>query len=120
MPRYSAKQRKMRGGRSGKPPFVQLPHYIKRSAAYHGLSVYARALLIELIYRHTGINNGLICFGVREAEHELRCGHATVCRAMRDLDDAGLARPTGGGVWRGRHATEWRLMWIRCEKTGDL
>ena len=120
MPRYSARARKMRGGRKSGPPFVQLPHYIKHSAAYHGLSVYARALLIELIYRHNGGNNGLICLGVREVMYELGSGSATVCRAMQEVDDAGLARPTKVGAWRGKQATEWRLMWIRCEKTGDL
>jgi hypothetical protein len=121
MPKYSAKQRKMRSlGKTGGPHFIQLFHYLKRSKAYHGLSPQARALLIELIDRYTGINNGMIVLGVREAQYELGCGHATVCRAMREVDDAGLARPTKVGAWRGRQATEWRLMWKRCDKTGDL
>ena len=120
MPRYSAKQRKMRGGGKSSPPFIKLPQHVKLSVEHDLLSIYARALLIELIDRHTGANNGMICFGVREATYELRCGKATVSRAMRELDDAGLARPTAIGAWRGRQATEWRLMWIRCDKTGDL
>ena len=45
MPRYSAKQQKMRG-RSGKRQFLMLFRNVKRSAAYHGLSVYGRAALI--------------------------------------------------------------------------
>jgi hypothetical protein len=120
MPRYSARARKLRGeGKSG-PPFIKLPRYIKRSAAYYGLSNYARALLIELIDRYNGCNNGMICLGKREIQYELRCGSDTACRAMRELDDSGLARPLTPGAWRGKRATEWRLMWIRCDKTGDL
>ena len=57
---------------------------------------------------------------LREAEYELGCGRATGSRAMRELDDAGLARLTKVGAFRGKQATEWRLMWKRCEKTGDL
>jgi hypothetical protein len=120
MPRYSAKQKKMRGkARSGRK-YLQLYANVKRSRAYHGLSTYARALLFELIDRHTGINNGMIGLGVREAAYELDCSQSTVSKAMRELDDSGLARPLTPGVWRGKRATEWRLMWLRCEKTGDL
>ena len=100
--------------------FLQLYANVKRSRAYHGLSCYARAILFELIDRHTGINNGMIGLGVREAAYELDCSQSTVSKAMRELDDSGLARPLTPGVWRGKRATEWRLMWLRCEKTGDL
>ena len=121
MPRYSAKQRKMRGqGKHSGPNFIQLFHYVKRSTNYHSLSLPARALLTELIDRYNGGNNGFIVLGVREAAYELGCNKSTISRAMRELDDAGLARPTQVGEWRGRHATEWRLMWRLCNKTGEL
>jgi hypothetical protein len=121
MAKFSATRRKMRGqGNHSGPNFIQLFHYVKRSVEYHNLSLAARALLTEIHDRFNGCNNGMIVLGVREAQYELHCGHATVCRAMRELDDAGLARPTQIGAWRGRHATEWRLMWKRCDKTGDL
>jgi hypothetical protein len=77
-------------------------------------------VLFELIDRYNGCNNGMIGLGVREAAYELGCCNGTVSNAMRDLDDAGLARPTKLGAWRGKRATEWRLMWLRCDKTGDL
>ena len=121
MPKYSAKQRKMRGGgKTGGPAFIQLFHYVKRSVEYHRLSPVARALLIELIDRYNGSNNGNIVLGRREAMYEIGCGADAVSNATRELDDAGLARPLTPGAWRGRHATEWRLMWRRCDKTGDL
>jgi hypothetical protein len=121
MPKYSAKQRKMRGrGKISGPHFIQLFHYVKRSTSYHGLGAIARALLIELIDRYNGCNNGMIVLGVREAAYEIGCSQMSISRAGRELDDAGLARPTKLGAWRGREATEWRLMWRRCDKTGDL
>jgi hypothetical protein len=107
------------GGRS-KRKFLQLYTNVKRSTAFHGLSSYGRSLLFELIDRYNGCNNGLIGLGVREAAYELGCCNGTISNAMRELDDAGLARPTKVGAWRGKRATEWRLMWLRCDKTGDL
>ena len=121
MTRYSAKQRRMRGfGGRSKRRFLQLYTNVKRSTAFHGLSSYSRSLLFELIDRYNGCNNGLIGLGVREAAYELGCCNGTISNAMRELDDVGLARPTKVGAWRGKRATEWRLMWLRCDKTGDL
>ena len=121
MPKYSAKQRKMRGiAGTSKRQFLQLYRNVKRSTAYHSLNHYARCLLFELIDRYTGSNNGMIGLGVREARYELGCSAGTISNAMRELDDAGLARPTKVGAWRGKQATEWRLMFLRCDKTGDL
>ena len=40
--------------------------------------------------------------------------------ALRELDDSGLAHPVTGGLWRGKRATEWRLTFHRCDKTGEL
>ena len=121
MPKFSAKARRIKGlGKRSGPNFIQLFHYVKRSVEYHGLGLIARALLIELIDRYNGSNNGTIVLGRREAMYELKCGADAVSSATRELDDACLARPLLVGAWRGRQATEWRLMWCRCDKTGDL
>ena len=121
MPKYSAKARKIQGkGKRSGPGFMQLPHYVKRSTGYHGLSLAARALLTEIYDRYNGSNNGMIALGVREAAYELGCNQGTISRAARELDDADLVRPTKVGAWRGREATEWRVTWRRCDKTGDL
>jgi hypothetical protein len=106
--------------RTGRRQFVQLYRNIKRSVAYHGLSCAARAALIELIDRHNGVNNGFIGLGVRELAYELGCGHSTAQRALQELDDAGLAQPTKVGAFRGKKATEWRLTFRLCNKTGEL
>ena len=106
--------------RSGQRTYIQLWWNVKRSTAYHGLSCYARATLIELIDRYTGSNNGFIGLGVRELSYELHCARDTASRALRELDDAGLAQPTKLGKWRGQKATEWRLTFTVCHKTGEL
>jgi len=93
---------------------------VKRSSAYHGLSVYARCALIELIDRYTGANNGTIGLGVRELAEELRCSKNAASKALHELDDAKLAHPLTVGAWRGKRASEWRLTFIRCDKTGEL
>ena len=44
----------------------------------------------------------------------------TSLAALRELDDAKLAQPVTVGAWRGRRASEWRLTFYRCDKTGEL
>jgi hypothetical protein len=111
-----SKPRRKKSGRR----FIQLWTNVKRSAAYHGLSANARCTLIELLDRFSGVNNGMISMSVRELADLLRCHHATAARALRELDDAGLARPLTGGIWRGKRAAEWRLTFYLCNKTGEL
>ena len=111
------KKRRFKGG--GRD-FIQLYHNVKRSRAYHDLSVYARCALFEVLERYTGINNGMIGLGCRELAEALNCSRDTAAKALRELDDSGLARPLTAGVWRGKKATEWRLTFFRCDKTGEL
>ena len=111
------KKRRFKGG--GRR-FIQLYHNVKRSRAYHDLSVYARCALFELLERYTGINNGMVGLGCRELAEELNCSRDTAAKALRELDDSGLVQPLTAGVWRGKKATEWRLTFFRCDKTGEL
>ena len=106
--------------RSGGPPFVQLYRFVKRSQAWHELSLPARCALIELLDRYNGINNGMIGLGVRALADALKCSQATATRALHELDDSGLVTATTVGFWRGKRATEWRIAFYRCDKTGDL
>jgi hypothetical protein len=106
--------------RGGGRRFLQLYTNLKRSDAYQSLSVYARCALFELLDRYTGINNGMIGLGCRELAEALNCARDTASKALRELDDSGLAHPLTPGVWRGKRATEWRLTFFRCNKTGEL
>jgi hypothetical protein len=87
MGRYNDRIRALGGGNRTKRKFLRLFTNVKRSKTYHGLSLKARCLLFELIDRYTGINNGFIGLGVREAKYELRCSRGSVINAMRELDD---------------------------------
>ena len=113
--RMGSAGRKKRGGRR----YIQLFHNVKRSRAYHSLSVYARAALFEILERYTGVNNGMIGLGCRELAEALNCSRDRAWKALIELDDSGLVRPLTGGVWRGKKATEWRLTFKRCDKTGE-
>jgi hypothetical protein len=119
MASVGSKLRRERKGRS-KRRFIQLWTNVKRSEAYHSLSVYGRSALIELLDRYTGINNGMIGLGVRGLAVALDCSNDAAARALRELDDSGLARPVTGGLWKGKRATEWRLTFYVCNKTGEL
>ena len=112
--------REKRGRRRKGPPFSMLPHFIQASAAYHGLSLPARAFLLEIIRRYNGANNGKIVLGTREAAYELNCAFGTIVKAARELGDAKLVQPISKGVWRGRRATTWQIAWIVCDATGEL
>jgi hypothetical protein len=109
-----------KGWRKGGRRFIRLWMNVKCSQAYYDLSVYARCALFELLERYSGINNGMIGLGCRELAEAIKCAQATAYKALRELDDAGLARPTTMGFWRGKRATEWRLTFFPCNKTGEL
>ena len=115
MPSHNRKGRSKQAG----PQFVQLFRCVKRSKVYHELGPYARNALIELLDRYTGANNGMIVMSVRMLADELNCSKDTASKALRDLDDAGLIRPMRNGNWRGRQATEWRIIFYRCNVTGE-
>jgi hypothetical protein len=109
-------KRRSKGGRR----FIQLWTNVKRSQAYHGLSWVALSALLELLDRYTGINNGMIVLSVRDLADDLNSCQDTAARALRELDDAGLAHPTQPGALKGRRAAEWRLTFYLCNKTGEL
>jgi hypothetical protein len=115
-----AEMNKRKRFKGGGRRFIQLYTNVKRSQAYHDLDVYARAALFELLDRYTGINNGMIGLGCRELAGAIRCSRDRAAKALRDLDDSGLAQPLTAGVWRGKRATEWRLTFFPCHKTGEL
>ena len=74
------------------PRFVQLWHRELDCPAYHHLSVYGRALLIEFRKRYNGSNNGQIAMSVRDAANLPNCHKDT---AGRNLDHG----PTTSHLW---------------------
>lgn len=104
-------------GRSkGLSPFLMLPNWVFDSPAYRSLRPVARALLLELIRRHNGSNNGAIGLGEREAASALGMRDRAAVRSYFDeLAVKGFIACT----WRGgfnvksgpQRASEWRLTW---------
>jgi hypothetical protein len=96
--------------------FIQLDRDLIRSERWQGLSVGARALLIEIWSWHNGTNNGSIRYGVRQAEAALHCTRRTALRWFRELQDARLIEATERGAFRWKagaregRATAWRII----------
>lgn len=97
-----------------------LSHALFDSAAYRALKPGARALLLELIRRYNGSNNGKIGLGVREAAKALGVGKNAAQRYLQTLIEHGLALPSRRGGFNlkdphGRRQTEWRLTWLAAD-----
>ena len=67
---------------------------------YRHLSCYGRALLVELVYRHNGENNGQVPMSVREAATRLDISPTTAVKIFRELKDKGFIRQARRGSIR--------------------
>ncbi len=74
-------------------------------------SLAARWLLVELMLRYNGQNNGDISMSSREAAHLLNVSKDTANRAFAELRELGFIRMNEQGVFRrhDRKATTWIL-----------
>src|SRR5690554_2348585 len=64
--------------------FARLDHRMLTSNAYRALSPNDRSLLVALMMRHNGDNNGSLYLSVRDAAH--RMGIADLSAASRSFD----------------------------------
>lgn len=112
-----------RKGRSKKAgAFVMIPHIVVDSAAFQSCKPAERAILIELIRRHNGRNNGFIALSARDAAGIVHVNKDTANKALNALWSKGLidCARAGGFSFKLRHSSEWRLTWIKCNRTGAL
>jgi hypothetical protein len=112
--------KRKRGRKPKLPPFVT--KWMIESPAWAGLSLAARAALVELVHVYDGFNNGRLTMPVRTLAKRLRCSQDTAGRVLRELDDVGFVDPVLLGTFarRNRKATEYRLTFHRCDVTGAL
>ncbi len=98
-------------GRNPEAKHVRMYWWLLDCPAYRHLSCYGRALLVEVIYRHNGENNGLILMSVREAADRLGIAPNTAWKALTELQDKGFIRTAKAGSFtlKQRHSTEWTL-----------
>jgi hypothetical protein len=91
--------------------FVQLFHWMLKSAAWKDLDGNARAIYVELTRRYNGSNNGLIHYSARETARDLGISKDTAARAMRSLESHGFVVVETRGAFhcKVRHASEYRL-----------
>jgi hypothetical protein len=115
MPRHNHKGRSRRA-----EPFVMLPRYLLESAAWRSLSAQARTLYIHLALRYNGRNNGALALSVRDAATECRLAKDTAARAFSELVERGFIElaQAGAFTFKTRHAAEWRLTALPCDRTG--
>jgi hypothetical protein len=92
---------------------VRLTHFLLNSAAYGSLGPAPRALLVEVLKRYTGFNNGSIGLGVREAAAALHVKPQTIGRAFKALQDRGFVAMTRGSSFHQKKLTrEWRVTFL--------
>jgi hypothetical protein len=101
--------RKGRSKTSGR--FVMLTEELLSSQAYRHLSSSARAMLVEIIRRYDGKNNGYITMSVRQAASLCGCSNRPAMKALDDLQRHGFIKPRMKGAFslKVRHATHWAL-----------
>ena len=75
-----------------KPPngFIRIEREFWRSPQVTSLSTPAKLLLVELLYRHNGRNNGRIRMSWQEAQALLKCCKRAVGKYFAELRNAGL------------------------------
>jgi hypothetical protein len=89
------------------------------SAAWQSLTAQDRCVLIEVLRRYFGGNNGWIGLSVRDAAKGANVSKDTAARSLHRLQERGfLECVTPGGFSRKtRHATEWRITAHHCDRT---
>ena len=96
---------------------IGLPKCVKHSEAYRSLDLYARAVLIEILDRFNGYNNGQIGCSYREIAEGLGNKNFTrIARAVADCMERGLLDIAHEAVWKERHSRQYRLTWIMSGK----
>lgn len=112
-----------KNGRStGDGRHIRIPHVIMDTEAYLSLLPPARVVLQELLKAYNGSNNGKLGLSVRRAAERSCISKDSAARAFQALEDAGFIEMTTKGSFRlkNRHASEWRITWLKCDLTGAL
>jgi hypothetical protein len=97
--------------------WIQLPYAIYDSTAFAKLKSIDIAVLLLLIRKHNGRNNGNVSLGVREVAIRCHCGKTTASQALKSLQDADLITATYKGhlvpeIGRLDVATRWKLNFV--------
>lgn len=96
---------------------IGLPKCVYTSEAYRSLDLYGRAVLMEILSRFNGYNNGQIGCSYREIAEGLgNKNFNRIARAVADCMERGLLDIGHEAVWKERHSRQYRLTWIMSGK----
>jgi hypothetical protein len=107
---------------AGRPPKpwgggnLHIEHSLLESAAYKGLSNSAKCVLIELMRRYDGGNNGSISFGGPQGASAGFSDDVTE-RALKELQQVGFVVRTAPAVPYLQHPRKWRLTMYAVGRT---
>lgn len=93
--------------------FIGLPRVVKESGAYRSLSVFDRAVLIEILSVFNGYNNGKLVISHRQIAEALgNSNFGKISRSIATLIERGLVDIETESIWKERMAREYRLTFI--------
>jgi hypothetical protein len=93
-------------------PWAGIPICVIKSPAYRDCSVHARAILVELVARMNGYNNGKIAVSQRELVDGIGCSPRKIVRGIAELMEHALIDVETDGKWKERMAREYRLTFV--------
>lgn len=97
--------------------FTGLPHAVQDSAAYRHLSLFGRAVLLEVLRRFNGYNNGKIAISFDDLADRLNTtNRRAIGKAFVELVQHGLLDVTAAPDRKHHKAREYRLTFV---STGD-
>lgn len=106
------------GRTTGGEPFVRLLRFMLKSPAWQSLNCVERALMIEVMQRWSGFNNGTIDFGVVDAGRALHVKPHTAGKAFHVLVEKGfLIKARDSSFSQKKLTREWQ---VTCLPMGDV
>lgn len=93
--------------------FVAIPHVVMESSAWQHASLRARCILLELVKRHNGYNNGRIAMSQREMSVAIgSTSFRDIARATAEMMELGFVSLQWEGDTWARKAREFRITWL--------
>lgn len=96
---------------------IGLPKCVYESDAYASLDLYGRAVLLAILSRFNGYNNGEIGCSYREIADDLGVqNYARIAQAVADCMERGLLDIGHESLWKERHSRQYRFTFIQSRK----
>ena len=99
--------------------WVGIPHVVVDSEAYQTLSLWARAILTEMVRAMNGYNNGAIAVGyVHLCKRLNNSNKRALAKGIAELMSHGLIDTEADASWKGRRTREYRLTFVNTTPGG--